>query len=200
MNNPDLQAGRKLESGHPVGYFLFIFYSFALPLGPKDIHKLSECVYIIFQCILLYKNWEISQNSGNLFANKKSHLILVWVDCFCSGKFDRIKIFFIEKKKLGENICLGSCRIDWDSQSLYTAAILENSGPNRGPESKTCNKSERLFMEFHKYCSYALVSHLPNYDSDWPVSKYSMKHGRHAAPCIAPGAVPRCVNLRRTEA
>ena len=30
--------------------------------------------------------------------------------------------------------------VDWDSQSLYTAAILENGGPNRGTESKTCKK------------------------------------------------------------
>ena len=30
--------------------------------------------------------------------------------------------------------------LDWDSQSLYMAAILENGGPNRGTESKTCKK------------------------------------------------------------
>ena len=30
--------------------------------------------------------------------------------------------------------------LDWDSQSLYTAAILENGGPNRGTESKTRKK------------------------------------------------------------
>ena len=33
--------------------------------------------------------------------------------------------------------------LDWDSQSLYTAAILENGGSNRGTESKTRKKSER---------------------------------------------------------
>ena len=39
--------------------------------------------------------------------------------------------------------------VDGDSQSLYTAAILENGGPNRGTESKTSKKSVRLHDEFH---------------------------------------------------
>ena len=33
--------------------------------------------------------------------------------------------------------------VDWDSQSLFTAAILDNSGPNRGTEGKTSKKSEQ---------------------------------------------------------
>ena len=39
--------------------------------------------------------------------------------------------------------------LDWDSQSLYTAAILENGGPNLETESKTSKKSVRLVVEFH---------------------------------------------------
>ena len=38
-----------------------------------------------------------------------------------------------------------------------------------------------------------LLSSLPNNDSDWPVTKYSVKRGRHTAPCIAPRAVLHCV-------
>ena len=30
------------------------------------------------------------------------------------------------------------------------------------------------------------MSNLPNNDSDWPVSMYSVKHGRDAAPCTVP--------------
>ena len=35
-------------------------------------------------------------------------------------------------------------------------------------------------IQFHEYCSCALVSNLPNNDSDWPVSKYSVKLGHRA--------------------
>ena len=55
-----------------------------------------------------------------------------------------------------------------------------------GLSTKHAKKSEHLFMEFHKYCSCAIVSNLPNNESDRPFSKYSVKHGRHAALCIVP--------------
>ena len=45
--------------------------------------------------------------------------------------------------------------------------------------------------------AHAHLSNLPNNNSDWSVSKYSMKHNRHAALCTAPIAqrtVPRCMN------
>ena len=46
-----------------------------------------------------------------------------------------------------------------------------------------------------QYCSCAFVSNLPNNDSDWSVSKYSVKHDRHAVPRLtAPRTVPHCVN------
>ena len=53
-----------------------------------------------------------------------------------------------------------------------------------------------------KYCSAcALVSNMPNNNSDWPVSKYSVTLGRHAAPCVSRHcAVSRCVKPRCTEA
>ena len=71
----------------------------------------------------------------------------------------------------------GSCvrTVDWDSQSLYTGAILENGGLTRGTESKTSKKVSGNW-------ACAFVSNLPNNDSDWSVSKYSVKHDRHAAP------------------
>ena len=43
-------------------------------------------------------------------------------------------------------------------------------------KAKHAKKSERLFVEFHEYCSCALVSNLPNNDSDWPFSKYRAMH------------------------
>ena len=97
--------------------------------------------------------------------------------------------------------------ISWQSrrlrQSLYTAAILENGRPNLGTESKTSKKSVRLVVEFHEYGACVFVSNLPNIDSDWPVSKYSVKHGRHTALCIEQRAVLRYVNpdaLERSRA
>ena len=57
--------------------------------------------------------------------------------------------------------------LGWDSQSLYTAAILENGGPNWGTERKTRKESERLVVEFHDNWACAFVSNLPNNDSDW---------------------------------
>ena len=66
-----------------------------------------------------------------------------------------------------------------------------------GLRTKHAKKSERLSVEFHEYCSCAFVSsNLPNNDSDWPVSKYNVKLGRHAAPCIAPHCATRWIALR----
>ena len=79
--------------------------------------------------------------------------------------------------------------LDWDSQSLYTAAILENGGPYRGTESKTTTTEH----------AHLFVSNLPNNDSDWSVSKYSVKHDRHAAPCIAPRRATHCTALRESR-
>ena len=63
-----------------------------------------------------------------------------------------------------------------------------------GLRTKHVKKGERLFVEFHEYGSCAFVSNLPNNDSAWPVLKYSVKHGRHAAQCIEPHrAVPHYV-------
>ena len=86
--------------------------------------------------------------------------------------------------------------LDWDSQYLYMAAILENGGPNRGTESKTGKESERLVMEFHNNWACAFVSNLPNNDSDWSITKYSVKHDRHALPCTAPHHATHCTALR----
>ena len=42
---------------------------------------------------------------------------------------------------------------------------------------------------------FAFVSNLPNNDSDWSVSNYSVKHDRHAAPCTTPQRATHCTAL-----
>ena len=68
-----------------------------------------------------------------------------------------------------------------------------------GLKAKQAKKSVRLVVEFHEYCSCAFVSNLPNIDSDWPVTKYSVKHGRHTVSCTAPHCATRCTALRESR-
>ena len=90
--------------------------------------------------------------------------------------------------------------VDWDSQSLYTAAILEHGGPNRGTESKNKQQKWAACREIHDNWACAFVSNLPNNYFDRSVSKNSMKHDRHAAPhrtkhCTALHASPTHWNV-----
>ena len=95
-----------------------------------------------------------------------------------------------------DSCCTSISTIDWDSQSLYTAAILENGGPNRRTASKTSKKASG---SFHDNWACAFVSNLPNNDSDWSVSKYSVKHDHHATPCTAPHRATHCTALRESR-
>ena len=63
-----------------------------------------------------------------------------------------------------------SIHLDWDSQSLYTAAILENGGPNRGTENKKAKKVSGSSWN-STTTEHAHLSNLPNNDSDLFVSK-----------------------------
>ena len=47
---------------------------------------------------------------------------------------------------------------------------------------------QRLVLEFHEYCSCALVSNLPNNDSDWPVTL------RRVSRLVVPRSVLSCVS------
>ena len=63
-------------------------------------------------------------------------------------------------------------RLDWDYQSLYTAAFLELGTESRDWEQNTQKKWAAV-----RGIPQILVSNLPNSDSDWPVSTYSVNLG-----------------------
>ena len=79
------------------------------------------------------------------------------------------------------------------SVPLYSNHLKKWRTESRDWEQNT-PKSERLVVEISTTCAFvsnlpnwacAFVSNLPNNDSDWSVSKYSVKHVRHAGPCTA---------------
>ena len=107
----------------------------------------------------------------------------------------QIKVLFFVQYKI---ICQRRLRL---AVPLYGShLILENGGPNRGTESKTSKKSERKCRGIPRRLSMRICVYSTQHNSDWPVSKYSVKHGRHAAPCTAPHIVLRWVNPQCTGA
>ena len=93
----------------------------------------------------------------------------------------------------------GKLLLDRDSQSLYTAAILENGKPNLGTESKTSKKSERKCRGIPRRLSMRICVYSAQQRSDWPVSKYSVKHGRHTAPCTTPHCATHCTTQHESQ-
>ena len=46
---------------------------------------------------------------------------------------------------------------------------------------------------------FMCISNLPNSDSDWPVSKYGLKHGHHTALFTSPHCAKHCTVLRESR-
>ena len=54
-------------------------------------------------------------------------------------------------------------------------------------------------MEFHDNWACTFVSNLLNNDSGWSVSKHSVIHDRHAAPCTGPHHAMHCTAQRESQ-
>ena len=72
--------------------------------------------------------------------------------------------------------------LDWDSQSLYTPAVLENGGPNLETESKISTKISGSVVEFHDNWACAFLCNLPTTILIGPFQSTAW----NAAPCTAP--------------
>ena len=88
---------------------------------------------------------------------------------------------------------------DWDSSvPLYGNHLKKWQTGSRDWEQNT-QKRKWFVMEFHvNWAHVNLCLNLSKPDSDWPVSMYSVKNGRHAVPCTMPYGSTHCTALRES--
>ena len=88
--------------------------------------------------------------------------------------------------------------LDWDSQSLYGSHLRKWRTESRDWEQNMQTKAGCSWNSTNTAHAHLCLTNLPNNDSDWPVSKYSLKHGRQTAPCTAPHRITHGTALRES--